>query len=182
MKSKMKFLAALVPLVLSAPSPKASGREMTGLSVVSIEALKATINNPLEPTKSFKISNESNESLFWDLCRETAGCFSPTELEDFSSDDLRAKQNDDQISATTMWWGYQIFVPSKLLGDVGAIAGLAGAVAGLVPPPAGPALAIYVAAQATTMHFMNKDGKGVLLGGTWLSPGAIIPRSGSDFY
>lgn len=153
------------------------------LGLLSDVLLQGSQNSTIA-INSITMDAEANEVLFNYFCSKTSKCVSPKKIpqnKDLSSYELRQRMERGVVSWEPFWWGWQVYLPGNTIADVGAIAGMTGGIIGGCGP-AGPFAAAYVAAEAGTIYFMNRDNKGVILGGTWISNGAIIPRSGADFY
>jgi VIT1/CCC1 family predicted Fe2+/Mn2+ transporter len=94
-----------------------------------------------------------------------------------------AKSAQPHITAEAHWWGYQIFIPEKVMQQLKEAPSLLATITALLTPvlvgPLLPVLGIivgYVAAEFAAMKAVDK-GRGVELSATWVAPVVLVPSA-----
>ncbi len=139
---------------------------------------------------SLILTNEQTTALYDYWCDITPECYGSSKLtkRQFTNDQLATHQNGTKPLVTARWFGYQIFIPSKTVGDnirrSGVASGVAAAV-GMAYPPAAPfmgPLSIYLGIECSFLVGTNKELKGIITTSLWVTPGLFYSQPAAPFY
>jgi len=155
-----------------------------------LQKLESEIRKRGSKMPSLILTNEQSTALYDYWCDITPECYGSSKLTKrrFTNDQLAAHQNGTKPIVTARWFGYQIFVPNKLVGGLNrhtvVAAGMAKAVAMAYPPAAPFAnfLALYLGVHSSLLSSFNRENKGLIITSLWTSPGLFFSQAAAPFF
>ncbi|GHP00361.1 hypothetical protein KSF_104080 [Reticulibacter mediterranei] len=95
-----------------------------------------------------------------------------------------AARAEPHITGEAHWWGYEVFVPEKIMQEFLTAKNLATTIVALLAPfvsipalaPVGGIVAGYILAELAAMKHVDK-GKGVELSALWVAPVVLVPSA-----
>jgi hypothetical protein len=101
-----------------------------------------------------------------------------------STREAAAARAEPHITGEAHWWGYEVFVPEKIMQEFLTAKDLATTIVALLAPfvsipalaPVGGIVAAYILAELAAMKHVDK-GKGVELSALWVAPVVLVPSA-----